>query len=365
MIDSNRKSWNSLSTAEKADIMKMAIGNGIYNLEDIKGIYKEFAEGGKIHIDPSKKGTFTAAASRHGKSVQEFASQVLAHPENYSPAMRKKANFARNAAKWHGYGGYLYADGGEKETNLGFWGNTAIKAARLFGLDKKYKGDKDDFQYRENIYNMVNPVAGVPMSVSEVIKYKRIADDARSGKKYPYTRTHTEPGAEAAWAKRLGLPYDKSILLDNADGSVRLSSELEKEIPTDTLFLKDRIQKNKDLLEYNRKHRIYNKDRNDAIEAGLKADNDALNALRETYKTGKPVVLNEYSHVNRHWINNGMVDPYKLTPLSLMQNYTVRYDKDSNTMEYNDIYDFNGLEDFVPGEPFDIRGRIKLGNRKK
>jgi len=53
-----------------------------------------------IHIDPSKKGTFTAAAKKHGKSVQAFASQVLANKENYSPAMVKKANFARNAKKW-------------------------------------------------------------------------------------------------------------------------------------------------------------------------------------------------------------------------------------------------------------------------
>lgn len=66
-----------------------------------------FKSGGKIHIDPSKKGTFTAAAKKHGKSVQAFASQVLAHPENYSPAMRKKANFARNSAKWHGDGGLI------------------------------------------------------------------------------------------------------------------------------------------------------------------------------------------------------------------------------------------------------------------
>ena len=54
------------------------------------------AEGGSIHIAPSKKGTFTAAASKHGMGVQEFASKVLAHPENYSLTMRKKANFARN-----------------------------------------------------------------------------------------------------------------------------------------------------------------------------------------------------------------------------------------------------------------------------
>lgn len=72
-----------------------------------------FAEGGKIHIKPSKRGTFTAAAKKHGKSVQSFASQVLANKENYSPAMVKKANFARNAAKWHSFGGNLNTNGAD------------------------------------------------------------------------------------------------------------------------------------------------------------------------------------------------------------------------------------------------------------
>jgi hypothetical protein len=72
-----------------------------------------FAKGGKIHIKPSKRGTFTAAAKRHGKSVQSFASQVLANKENYSPAMVKKADFARNAAKWHSFGGDLNTHGAD------------------------------------------------------------------------------------------------------------------------------------------------------------------------------------------------------------------------------------------------------------
>lgn len=72
-----------------------------------------FAEGGKIHIKPSKRGTFTAAAKKHGKSVQAFASQVLANKENYSPAMVKKANFAKNAAKWHSFGGDLNTNGAD------------------------------------------------------------------------------------------------------------------------------------------------------------------------------------------------------------------------------------------------------------
>lgn len=60
-----------------------------------------YAEGGSIHISPSKRGTFTAAATKHGMGVQEFASRVLRNKENYSPAMVKKANFARNASKWN------------------------------------------------------------------------------------------------------------------------------------------------------------------------------------------------------------------------------------------------------------------------
>jgi hypothetical protein len=52
-----------------------------------------------IKIAPSKKGTFTAAAKKSGMSVQQKATSVLNDP-NASPAMRKKANFARNAARW-------------------------------------------------------------------------------------------------------------------------------------------------------------------------------------------------------------------------------------------------------------------------
>lgn len=82
-----------------------------------------FANGGNIHIKPSKRGTFTAAAKKHGKSVQSFAFQVLANKENYSPAMVKKANFARNAAKWHSFGGDLNTNGGDFSNGLIIIGN--------------------------------------------------------------------------------------------------------------------------------------------------------------------------------------------------------------------------------------------------
>jgi hypothetical protein len=51
-----------------------------------------------IKIKPSKVGSFTSAA-KPGESTQAHASRVLNNP-NASPAMKKKANFARNAARW-------------------------------------------------------------------------------------------------------------------------------------------------------------------------------------------------------------------------------------------------------------------------
>lgn len=80
---------NSLSDEEKATLLQNATQQEIPQEE-------MFESGGKIRIKKSKRGTFTVAAKKHGKSVQAFASQVLAHPENYTEAMRKKAQFARN-----------------------------------------------------------------------------------------------------------------------------------------------------------------------------------------------------------------------------------------------------------------------------
>lgn len=52
-----------------------------------------------IRIKKSKQGTFTAAAKKAGKTVQQYASQVKGS-KTASPAMKKKAVFAANAKKW-------------------------------------------------------------------------------------------------------------------------------------------------------------------------------------------------------------------------------------------------------------------------
>lgn len=69
-----------------------------YGLYDINKY--NYNSGKDIRIKPSKRGTFTKAAKQHGMSVQGFANKVLRNPSKYSAAMRKKANFAHNAAGW-------------------------------------------------------------------------------------------------------------------------------------------------------------------------------------------------------------------------------------------------------------------------
>lgn len=100
---------------------------------------RRYSKGGTINIDPEKKGTFTAAATKHGESVQEFASQVLANKEDYSPAMVKKANFARNASK------FKHFDGG------GIVGENPIDWRKYYyATDNDVKGfDYNDMQQYE------------------------------------------------------------------------------------------------------------------------------------------------------------------------------------------------------------------------
>ena len=52
-------------------------------------------------LDSLKKGTFTRFAAKHGKSVQQMAAEVKAHPEDYTKLEQERARFAQVARKWH------------------------------------------------------------------------------------------------------------------------------------------------------------------------------------------------------------------------------------------------------------------------
>lgn len=92
--------------------------------------YYQQAKRGGIKLDPRKKGTFKAQATRMGMSVQQAAAHILANKEKYSPGMVKKANFARNFAKEEG-GMIKRADGSYSQRGL--WDN--IRANRGSGKE--------------------------------------------------------------------------------------------------------------------------------------------------------------------------------------------------------------------------------------
>jgi hypothetical protein len=93
--------------------MKYELGGEWFN-EDSQDFYRQ----GGIKLDPAKKGTFKAQATRMGMSVQEAAKKILDAPKGkYSPEMRRKANFAKNFAKK--YGGMMeYQTGGSGMGNM-------------------------------------------------------------------------------------------------------------------------------------------------------------------------------------------------------------------------------------------------------
>lgn len=71
-------------------------------LEEIAELYNnvaEFRKGGKIHIKKKNRGKFTASAKKAGKSVQEYAKDIM-NNQNATPLQRKRANFAIQAKRW-------------------------------------------------------------------------------------------------------------------------------------------------------------------------------------------------------------------------------------------------------------------------
>lgn len=110
---------NNFAMTQKRESMENPNAGQIYDNPlysgKLGGMLDFYAKGG-IHINPENKGKFSAFAAKHGWTTQEAARKVMANKGKYSSEVVKRANFARNAAKWkHEYGGEFipnYAFGG-------------------------------------------------------------------------------------------------------------------------------------------------------------------------------------------------------------------------------------------------------------
>lgn len=229
-------------------------------------------------------------------------------------------------------------------------------------------------------YSKLNPLYGYPTSKKDALVNPIYAPALIKGSSTPNEMNYIveDSVSDAAWRKRLGLSYNNKFLIDNGDGSVKLHKDRENEIPVDTNLYINRINSSKNIIkkinkqidEINTKKYNGTFDKNDEedlkyllehksfINGGINVDNETLNALRKTYKTGKAVTVNEHGYNSR---NNSIEGD---SPLNMLQNYGIQYDKDKNVMKYFDTYDFNQFETFVPGKPFDFKGEIKLNKKR-
>jgi hypothetical protein len=119
-----------------------------------------FRDGG-IELDPAKKGTFKAMATRMGLSVQEAAKKILDAPEGkYSPEMRRKANFARNFAKEYG-GMPEYQFAGSTEEPF-FELQTPITGLQPKGFDMRMFDSLEETKKRmENPSDLIQPASPI------------------------------------------------------------------------------------------------------------------------------------------------------------------------------------------------------------
>lgn len=103
---------------------------GMYNVGALGGPL--FKEGG-IMIKKENRGKFTESANRANMGVQEYAKHILANKEDYSPTLIKRANFARNAAKWNAFGGDLNTYGGTYNGGLEYINNGHTHSENPYG----------------------------------------------------------------------------------------------------------------------------------------------------------------------------------------------------------------------------------------
>ena len=92
-IQKLREKYPNLRPLEQMDNKKAAwmINHVVQN--DNNDLYRRSLKHGGIYIQPSHRGRFTALKERTGHSTSWFK-------ENGTPAQKKMATFALNAAKW-------------------------------------------------------------------------------------------------------------------------------------------------------------------------------------------------------------------------------------------------------------------------
>jgi hypothetical protein len=157
----------------------------MYNVEAFGGPL--FKEGG-IMIKKENRGKFTESANRANMGVQEYARHILVNKEDYSPTLIKRANFARNAAKWNAFGGDLNTYGGTYNGGLEYIDNGGTHEQNPFngvpmGTDRN--GTPNLVEEGETIWNdyVFSNRLKVPETLTDKYKLSKDITFAEASKK--------------------------------------------------------------------------------------------------------------------------------------------------------------------------------------
>lgn len=157
----------------------------MYNIEAFGGPL--FKEGG-IMIKKENRGKFTESANRANMGVQEYARHILANKEDYSPTLIKRANFARNTAKWNAFGGDLNTYGGIYNGGLEYINNGSTHENNILGgvpMGTDENGTPNLVEEGETIWNdyVFSNRLKVPETLTDKYKLSKDITFAEASKK--------------------------------------------------------------------------------------------------------------------------------------------------------------------------------------
>lgn len=296
---------------------------GMYNVEAFGGPL--FKEGG-IMIKKENRGKFTESANRANMGVQEYARHILANKEDYSPTLIKRANFARNAAKWNAFGGDLNTYGGTYNGGLEYINNGHSHSE--------------------------NPYGGVPMGTD------------RNG-----TPNLVEEG-ETIWndyvfSNRLKVPetltdkYKLSKDITFAEASKKLGKEIE-ETPNDPIskrtfnsFMQDLQQSQEEVKakkELSRVKRQFNKlspqEQLGILNGGpVQGDNTLLVNPTQSNPNNTPQQFAEGGYTDRNWLFDNMWEGNPVYQNSYLKGNIPYYQGKISNKGYN-VKDIEGTDNY-------------------
>ena len=284
-------------------------------LEQERKIKAKYEDGGGIHIDPAKRGTFKAQATRMGMGVQEAASKILNAPEGtYSPAMRKKANFAKNFAKEDGgliqYNLPEHSDGGGAIDQNGKVVNPNSPLA-VAELEKTETLDtKQNYVFSDTLKPMKSKLTFADLSKRIDNKYKGKTDDISVNSK------------------------DKELeRLANLNEQIRLAKEMKQQAKdAGATGLKKEIRKDLNDLRVNRQDLLMN----------LPSEAPPLSPIMKN--GGKLPKYFNGGDYNPYGLGSGTVDTFgtnqtesmnTMTPSVMLGNYSAKNIVPESTIPFN------------------------------